>query len=184
MIHDVRKILAVPGKLCTSPTDFTTAYPHGGTALGTIRDAQIIIEQPYQFIIAEEYGNARYEGIITGEGVVFGATLLSWDKDMLAKIFPNTSVGAVSGKTVVTSPSTIRPGEPMSSRAVALCFSPDDPDRNPGLLIRKAIPAIKETSELSCRIDQEFGIPVLWYGIRDASDRVYSVGLLRDIVLP
>jgi hypothetical protein len=141
------------------------------------------IEHPYKWVTAEEYGGQRVDGVITGEGCSIGFILRSWDKDVLQRVFPNTSVGASSGRRLVASPGAVRPGELMSNRSVVLLFTPDDADRHPMFLMRRALPAIKETAEVMLRVDQEFGLPVIFHGIRDASGKLYEWGMAHDIAL-
>jgi len=177
---NVRDILTVPGRLSVGPTDLLAPYPHGGTALGIVLETVLILDVPYQSIIAEEYGE-RVEGIVTGQGCALGFLLRGWDFDTLDLIFPNVAAGAASGRARISAPGTIRPGEPMSNRSVVLLFTPDDIDRHPMFLMRRALPAVRETAEIALRLDQEYGVPAIFVGIRDTSGRLYEVGLAHDL---
>lgn len=179
-----RNLSTFPGKLVTNPTSLTATYPGGGTELGIVQDIVVTIEQPYKFIEAEEFGGQRVEGVVTKEGCTVGAILRSWDKDAVQRLFPNTAAGAVTGKRKVTSPGTIRPGEKLSDRSVVLVFWPDDRDRHPFFVMRRALPALKETAEIALRLDEEFGLPMLFFGIQDTSSRLYDFGLAHDISFP
>jgi hypothetical protein len=178
---NVRDILSVPGRLSYGPTNLTTAYPHGGTALGIVQEVYLKIDAPTMYVEAEEYGGEKVEGFITREGCALGFILRSWDRNALSILFPNTVVGATAGKRRVASPSTIRAGEPLSNRSVVLVFTPDDTDRHAMFLMRRALPAIETTTEVRLRLDEEFGIPAIFHGIRDTSGRLYEWGVPHDL---
>ena len=180
---NVRDIFLSPGRFSMNPTDLSQMYPHGGTPLGVMKRGVIRPEVRYAFVTAEEFGGERVEGMVAYEGMVVAASLHSYDADAIGKVFPNTSTGAVSGKVVVTTPGAIRPGARLTDRACVLVFTPDDEDRHPMLILRRALPAIEEAVELNVALDQEWGLGVVFYGIRDASGRVSSIGLRRDLSL-
>lgn len=184
MQSNPRNISSFPGKLVANPTSLTAAYPGGGTELGIVQDIVIMVEQPYKDIQAEEFGGQRVEAIITREGCSVGAILRSWDKDAIAAVFPNTAAGATTGKRQVTAPGSVRPGAKMSDRSLVLVFWPDDRDRHPFFVMYRALPALKETVELQMKLDEEFGLPLLFVGIQDTSSRLYAFGLGHDISYP
>jgi hypothetical protein len=184
MQSNPRNISTFPGKLVLNPTSLTSTYPGGGTELGIVQDIVLTIDQPYKFVQAEEFGGQTVEGIVTKEGCSLGAILRSWDRDALTKLFPNTSQGSVSGKRLVTAPGTIRPGEQLSARSAVVVFWPDDRDRHPMLVLWRALPAIKETSEIQLKLSEEYGVPALFFGIQDTSGRLYSWGMAHDISYP
>jgi hypothetical protein len=182
---NVRDIISVPGRLSFGPSNLTTAYPHGGTALGIVQDIAITLEQPTQYVLAEEYGNQKIEGIVSGEGCAIGAVLRSWDRDAITRVFKNTALGAVTGKRRVAASTQTDPsiGIRLSGRSIVLVFTPDDVERHPMFLMRRALPAIKETSEVAMRLDVELSLPVFFYGIRDTAGLLYDWGMARDITL-
>lgn len=182
-LPNVRDIVKIPGRLSMNPVDITTVYPHGGTALGIVKRVAVKTETRYNFVTAEEFGGERVEGAAIYNGIVLAAILHSYDADMIGKVFANTTTGATSGKPVIAEPSTVRAGNRLSDRSCVLCFTPDDEDRHPMLIMRRALPAIEETTELVQRLDEEWGLPVVFYGIRDTSARLYSYGLRRDLAL-
>ncbi|ANS05701.1 hypothetical protein [uncultured Mediterranean phage] len=181
---NVRNIFTNPGRLFMNPTSLTVEA-NFGTELGLFRRVVMTVEQPYQWVTAEEHGGQKVEGIITGEGLTIGALLHSWDADALGQIFPNTATGAAgtSGKTFMNVPGTVRPGEKMSVRALVLYFVPDDIERRPCMLMRRALPATQETFDVAQRIDEEHGIPVVFTAIRDTSDNLYDWGFAHDLTL-
>lgn len=184
MNSDPRNITSIPGRLVINPTSLTSAYPGGGTGLGIVQDIELHLEQPYKMVMAEEFGGQAVEGTIAREGCVLGAIIRSWDKDALQRLFPNTTLGSTTQKRKVAAPGSIRPGEKLSDRSVVLVFWPDDTDRHPFFVMRRALPCVKETADVALRIDQEYGIPVLFVGIQDTSQRLYDWGLAHDITMP
>lgn len=179
---NVRDILSVPGRLYLNPTDLTNPHTNTPTlCLGVVHEVSIVLDQKYLWITAEEYGGEKVEGLLAQDGCAIGFVLRSWDRDMMAKLFPNTVAGETTGKRRVVSPSTIRVGEPLSNRSCVLAFCPDDYENHPTFLMRRALPALKETAEVAMRLDQEFDLPAIFYGIRDTSNRLYDWGLGRDL---
>lgn len=179
---NVRDILSVPGKLYLNPTDLTnpgTNTPH--LCLGVVHEVSVTFDQKYSWITDEEYGGEKIEGMLSRDGLAIGFILRSWDRDMLAKLFPNTAAGATTGKRRIVAPSTVRPGEPLSNRSCVLAFCPDDYAVHPVFLMRRALPAVQETAEVALQLDKEFGLPAIFHGIRDTSNRLYDVGLGRDL---
>lgn len=178
-----RDILTIPGRLVMNPSSLLTSYPGSGTGLGIVQDIIITLEQPYKSIQAEEFGGQTVEGMISREGCVLGAILRSWDRDALAKLFPNTTVTSTSERRKISAPGSVRPGEKLSDRSCVLVFWPDDTDRHPFFVMRRALPCIKETADISMRMDQEYGIPVIFFGIQDTSSRLYDFGPKESITL-
>jgi hypothetical protein len=179
-IQNVREILRVPGKLYANPTGFMLPADFG-TPLGIVHDVALRLEQSYQFVTAEEYGNQRVEGTQTTSGCALGFVLRGWDKDCIERIFPNTASGSFSGKRRVVEPSTIRPGERLSNRSIVLLFAPDDRDRHPMFVMRRALPALEETAEIRLHMDEDFGLPVVFYAIRDANAKLFDWGMAHDV---
>lgn len=179
-----RDITKIPGKLCVNPTDLTTAFPHGGTGLGVVRNILFRPETRYVDVIAEEFGE-RVESIAVAQGCVLVGTLQSWDDEALRHIFWNTVEGTVSSrrKVIEGSSGTNRAGHLLSSRSVVLCFSPDDTDRQPMLLIRRALPFAQESMEATLAINSDIALAFGFAGIRDTSGRLYEFGMRKDITL-
>lgn len=178
-VHD---ILTVPGRLYLNPTDLQNPHVNTPTlCLGVVQDVSIKLDQSYFWVTAEEYGGERVEGMLARDGCAIGFLLRSWDRDAMARIFPNTAAGATTGKRRVVSPGAILPGEALSNRSIILAFCPDDIDNHPVFLMRRALPALKETADLSMSLNTEFDLPAIFYGIRDTSNRLYDWGLGRDL---
>ncbi len=174
----------VSGRLCHSPTDLAAPFPHGGTALGVVRDVKFRLLGRTRPIRAEEWGGLAVDYLGTDQGAVLGFILRSWDNDALQAVFADTAAGG-SGKRVVRGRATTegcRAGGKLSARARKLLFSPDD-SHDPGFLVSKAIPLPEENAELRFLLPEEIGIPVLWHCIPDGSGNLYQLGRLEDLTL-
>lgn len=185
---DPRNIIGkVPGRFCIGPTDLSADFPHGGTALGESYRGRLVYEAPKQVLTAEERGNQPYEVIHGGESWALAGTLRADPPDTYAKLFLNASTGATSGRPLIEAPGTNRAGEALSGRAVVLCFAPFEVDRHPFVLLYKAIPLAEDTQELSLNLggsDEEgFGVPYVFLGTLDDSDRLIACGARADITL-
>ena len=137
-----RDISKFPGKLCVNPTDLSTPFPHGDTSLGVVRNIEFDPGFRYEDVTAEEFGGEVVESIATYQGCILAATLQSFDGEALRNIFWNTEEGTVSGRRGVRefATATNRAGFQLSGRSAVLCFSPNDVDKAPMLLIRRALP--------------------------------------------
>lgn len=186
MLHNIENILRVPGRLCYNPTSLTTAYPHGGTGLGVVKTVRVKPYKVYHKITAEEFGSEAIDYVDGGESWILGAILRSFDKDALKLIFPSAVTGTITQEAVVAHPAAdtaIRAGLLMSAKAVKLLFSPDDPARNPFLILYNAIPLIDESAEINLELDSDFTIGMLFAGIRSSAGKVMAMGLKEDLAL-
>ncbi len=187
MTPDVQEILAnVPGQFAVDCTDLSTDYPHGGTALGKVRDVILTVDAPIQFARFEEYGQEIVEGYHGGEAFAFTAFMRQWDDDAYASCFLNTSTGSPSGKSVVESPGTDRAGTRLSANSRVLVFSPIDVDTDPVVVFYKAMPMVKQTADLNLELGgrvKEFGLPMVWVALRDASGQTMKMGRRSDITI-
>lgn len=176
------KILRAPGRLCTGPTDLSLAFPHGGTALGVMRAVAVRTGVRTISVTAEEFGGEVVEKVFGGESWMLVAILRDFDRDVLASVFPNSSVGTVSQERKLTGPGTLRPGHLLSSRAVALLFSPDAPDA-PAVYLPKAIPILADGMELGLAYAEPLEVMVGFQAIRNATKGSYQIARLQDISL-
>lgn len=183
---NLAEILRLPGKLSHSPTDLTTAYPHGGTALGTCgRVALRPISTPF-VVTGWEFGGAAVDVVQGGPGWTLDATLREWDPDALGILFPCYATGAQGGATLQLRAQTAasRAGIVVgASFSRVVVFTPDGTDDLPLILIRRAVPAIVETAEMALRGNTDAGIAVRWYATPDSSARIADVGRRRELTL-
>ena len=108
-----------------------------------------------------------------------------FDDDALAAIWQQTETGDTGHTGLLLKPKTGSPrsGSLGSARSMKLLLAPTDADRDPWLVIYRAIPLVDESADLSFAIGTELGIAVVFYGIPDASDRVYAYHRREDITL-
>lgn len=183
---DPRNILGhVPGRICVSPTDLTTAYPHGGTDLGEVGLCRWSGHHPVKIIEYEEWGVEPVEAVSGGEAVGLAFTLREFNLQGMIEVCLNAAAGGTSGHPLIQGPSTNRAGYLYSARSKVWCFSPKDTANHPFVVFYKAWALPMETTDigLSDADQARWGVPVAVIAARDASSRVYKVGRGVDIVL-
>lgn len=183
---NVSKMLRIPGKLSHSPTSLATAYPHGGTALGTVSVALRFVE-PTFLVTAEEWGGCVVELIDGGLQPVLDVEIREVaDPDSLAAVFPCYAAGAAGGPTLVYSVDSTahragrRIGDTLSR---VLVFTPDNVEEHPWIIFRRAVPALRESVEMTLRGNSTAALRVLWYATPDSNKKVLDWGRRRDLVL-
>lgn len=172
-------VFRVPGRLYVGPTSFSSVAGYG-TGLGIVAEAVLRPVTTYTPIVGEEFGGEVIEWIRQGEAWVFGATLREWSQDVITYYFP-TATGAGDGDKVVVGHATSRPGAKAAS--VALLFVPDEATVHPAFYARRAIPQIREASELNFALANELFVAVLYSCLRSTSGTGIMVGLLSELSL-
>jgi len=182
---NVENLLRIPGRFSHSPTSLSTAYPHGGTAIGTCEGVDFALGQGHVPITGEEYGGQPVDAVYCGEFPRIYATLMEFDPDALAALFPCYLAGASGGPSLtVDVNSSVRAGSRLGDLAKVVVFTPDSPDATqPWLLARRAVPMIDQTIRLAQRGNVSWGAPVMWMLTPDTSARVYNYAARRDITL-
>lgn len=174
------------GKVVKDPTNLSIAYPYGGTELGLVGAVLWKPGVKSRQHGAEEWGGAYVESTFIGEVAMLALTLRGFDPDALARVFPNTSTGAVTGRTGIdgkVSGGTVVPGYRMTGRAFKLLLVPDDIEEDEGIILYSAIPGVEETAAMAQSITEEWGVPVFFLGAPDATGRVYAQKHFDDLVL-
>ena len=179
--HNVGKLSA----LAEGQTyDFATAYPHGGTALGLVRDVQIRRTEGRQIITAEEFGVEVVDEVYTGEAWVIAFALRGWDSDAILEVFPNTNLGSSSKFRGVDYPgTTIKPGALKSATATKVLFTPDDDKNHPAVYMPNAIAELAEDLTIALGRTEEVLIACAFRALRDGATagRSVQVRLLEDL---
>lgn len=178
-IPDVTNIRSLRGWLCKDPTDIGLPFPHGGIALGVVKDGTFRPGIRTRVLVAEEWGNSPVEGVYAGEACILTCLLREFDADAMDSVFPNS----VSG-TVRNYPSTtreVRPGALATDRKIALLFSPRDIGDNPFIVIHKAMPMVQESMALQLMISTEATMGVMFQGIPDSAGRTYEMGVTVEL---
>lgn len=183
-VPSVSGLLAVPGRLSHTPTSLSTAYPHGGTAIGTCGHVNL---RPYTFalpITAEEFGGSPSDFVYGGEGWVLEATLREFDADALSMMFPIYVAGAQGGPVLrADANSSVRAGSLLGDLAKVIVFTPDNADDHPWLIVRRAVPMIDETAMIALRASEEVGVSFLWSCTPDSDGKQFELGKRRDLTL-
>ena len=173
----------VGGRLAINPTDLSTAWPHGGTGLGLVRDAAAKVKTYAHAILEEPWGGEPSEVVHGGESVTFVAILRTWDADALGLVYPAGSTGATTGERVVSYPGSFLAGAGLYGSAVKLLFTPTDQENHPAALFYSAMAVLADDVELAYQLDKENETAARFVCARDGSARVYALGRLRDLSL-
>jgi hypothetical protein len=176
-------VLRIPGRLIAAPTNLNTDFPFGGTELGMASD---VIWRPNLRrleIRGEEYGGEITDIVKTGQAPQLGAFVRGFDPDMIQKVFEGSSESTKSGKPIVDYPTDAAPGTLASATGFVLLYAPFNTEEHPGILLYNAVALLEEVAEMRLSRKAEFGVPVLFYGLRDSSNRVYQKMLMEDMTL-
>ena len=91
--EDLAEVLSAPGRLCIGPTDLSAAFPHGGTALGSVREVELGRTYAWYDVTAEEFGQIVVERFLTHEACFIRGILRQYDPDAVGALFPNVRTG-------------------------------------------------------------------------------------------
>lgn len=180
---EIASRLHVPGRLVRDPTDLTAAFPHGGVALGSVKDLVVRPSVARVDVRAEEWGAEVVEQIYAGSAWVMVGILRNFDEDAVAKIFPNVAAGATSGKNVVKHPGSNAAGTLRGGSSVKLLFVPDDTDRHRMVYFRKALPLVEEALEMSLSLARPLEVAFAFIAIRPSSGEAAEMALKEDLTL-
>jgi hypothetical protein len=178
-----RRVLRVPGRLVSTPTNLSAAYPYGGTELGGTNGLTVRCFAGVFPLTAWELGGVPIEYLHRGSAWGVAGFLRGADDDAMSAIFPNSANGAVTQHTLVTEPGSVAAGHRLSPFGLKLLFVPRDIARAPAWLLYRAIPMLEDQAELDFATQKEFGIPALFMGIPDTSGRDIQIGRLEDLSL-
>lgn len=177
-----RNVIRAPGKLVKNPTNLNTAYPHGGTELGEVRQMVFRFGMESEKLVAEEW-RRPVSVIITDEIAIMAGILRSYDNDLLATLFPNTSTGTSSGAVVVNSFANAgnRAGYDMAAQSVKLLFSPQAVDHHPMILVYNAVPLPDNSANLRLAVGEEYGLAFMFLVTPDSRGWDYRLGNRDDL---
>lgn len=185
---DVGAALEVPGRLAAGCTSLSTAFPHGGTALGFVGEIVAVVDAPVRIVRYEEHGHEFAEVVSAGEAWAIMGTLRSWDDAALALYALNSAAGTTTQRRVVTAPGSNRAGYLFSGRSTPLVFTPETviaghDAQHPLVVFHKAIPLPRAQARLELRLGRQFGLPIAFAALRDANSHAASVGFRQDLSL-
>lgn len=185
-------IRRVPGRLAFGCTDITLAYPHGGTALGEVRDV-IFRRFTRDFpVTAEDKGGQPVGYLATGNVWGCVAFMRGFDDDVI-ELLRGGSEGTTTQRAQYDANTTYRAGYDLTADAVKLVFTPEGaahaksasvPDADaPCWVLWNAVPLLDETADFLLQRDEELGVPLLFMGTEDGSGRTLSVRRRADLTL-
>ena len=180
----------VPGRLSVALSnqtyDFSTAYPHGGTALGLVRDVQVRRTEGRETIIAEEFGQEIVDEIYMSEMWLMGFALRGLDEDALGVVFPNTTTGSVTkNKKIVYPGATIVPGTLRASTALGVLFTSNDTTNHPCVYFPNAIPEATDTVTIDLARAAELIITCVFRALRasNTAGDLCQIARIEDLTL-
>lgn len=173
------------GRLYKDPTDATLGDPNtapfGGTALGLIQSVALIPTRVREFQIPMgEYGGEGGDVVEHGSDYLAIGLLRGFDADNLGAIFASVSAGAVTGDPLVTLPG-ITPGSMASARGYKLAYVPLD-EANRGWIAYLALPSLRESQEITYRVQQPNTIAVVWRLVRGSGGVSLREGRPQDLI--
>lgn len=166
-----------------NPTDFTAAFPYGGTELGTLRTIEFRPGVQSREIAAEEWGGATSEVVYAGERAVLVAVLRDYDVDAVTNVFP---VSSSSNGHAVIAPvvnSGNMPGYALSGKAAGILVCPKESTEHPALWMPNAHPIVVPDFAARYSFDSELGLGLSWVAVPDGSGRPYELGVLSELTL-
>ena len=182
-LPDLGRYLWIPGRLAKDPTSFSTVFPHGGTALGDTAGLAIAHRVIQAEIPAQEFGTWS-DSLYCGERWSLAGAFHTWDADAINTLFPNTSLGAITGERLIKfSPTAFRAGQLLSSRSVKLIFTPDDPKSVPAIYFRNAAPLVDEAVKYRLSLADETFFPFVFLALPHDSGNAVEFGFLEDLAV-
>lgn len=180
---NVRNVIRMPARLAINPTNLLGAFPHGGTALGLARDLVFNYGYRTDIATAEEYGGVVTRAFYAGERPYVAAVLREFDNDAISNIFPNSTVGTVSGNRYVTFTPNAgnRPGYDLTGKTYKLAICPISSKTHPFVIIYYAMPALAETAKLNASLNEEVGIGVVFWAGLNSGNQCYAHGRAEDL---
>lgn len=181
--------LEYPGRLSYGCTDFSAAWPHGGTGLGFCDDIVVQGEFPIYLVRAEEWGNEPVEAVVGGEAYSITCLLRDGDEDAINQAFLNTEAGTVSQHRGIVSPGTNRAGYLLSAKTTVVAFTPESliegyEDMHDMVVFYKAMPAPQATMRMRLRLRNERLFPLAFYAIRTSTPRSVAIKRRADLSNP
>lgn len=177
---DPGKAFLAGGKLSYGCTDLSTAYPHGGTALGMFGSIVLRVPSEHRLLIEEEH-NAPGAVQWLGGALILGGRLRTWgDDDALAAVMPNTSSSS-NGVTVQWPGSTVPTGAPAAV-LTNLVFTPINAE-HPHLVIYKAVALPDRDASLPLTAYRYLDLPVVFVATPNAAGNYGAMGPKADLSL-
>lgn len=181
---DLSRIRHLEGQLCINPTDLSTAFPHGGTAIGEYTRMRFNAREQFEGIATEAYGGSLIAKPYVGCRPIIRAVLRDWDPDALGKIHPNTTLASTGERSIDMNASQSgknRGG--YSPSPFILCFSPYDLENSQMVLFYRAVACPDEAEEINLSLAEEAGLGVAFEALVDATGRLGRAGIREILAL-
>lgn len=178
---DVTKVYRLDGRLAINCTDFSTAWPHGGTGLGTHARAHLIHGIGSLPVTGEEFGGQAVDHVLMHDSVILLAYIRGWDNDALSTFF-QTTTGA-STDEVITLHGTNRAGRLLGQDAVKVTFTARNQASEPSIHLYNAVPLLRPEERMNLTITRELSFLVAFSCMRDGSGNVGQMGKLSDLTV-
>lgn len=169
------------GRLSYGSSNLTGSFPYaGGTILGLVGAVFVFPQRLWKGLDAEET-NAPSEVQWLGGPVVVSFTLMGWDEDATAVIFPNSATS--NSKTVVEWPgSDVTAGAPVAT-ITNVVFTPNDLTNGKGFVIYKAAVIPDLNAELAFTAGRFLEIPAVLIALPDGTERLGKLGKFSELTL-
>lgn len=177
------QIVRGSGRVVLNPTDLEAAYPYGGVEVGLTREVALTPLGTGFRVMSEAFGEAT-DVLEASNEFVFACVVRGWDDDAVELLLSDgQAAGATTRRRTWSSPGIVTPGASALDRAVSLLYVPDDSLHVPACLIYRGIPSWADSAELFWQRRAELALPIALDCLRDARDRILSVGMLADLEL-
>lgn len=173
----VEDVLNIPGRIALSPTNLTTAYPHGGTDVGFTGDVEYAPNYTYRPFLMREGGQSAFDVVEIPQDGMLTFLARQWDPDIQARIYPTTST-QTDGSELATLPGG-KKNRFIGANGIKVVYSPLDSTK-PGILFYRAVPTIMNLRLVFGR-NVETVTLVSMYLLKDASSRYSAIEKLENL---
>ena len=181
----LNNFLFAPARVAINPTAISTgSFPFGGTEIGTCIDIQAMPQRKVIKLRHEYTGpNETYDGLDMGEDWKIIIKVRGFDGDAINTCFAAPVTGTTSNTKGIWYPGST-PWYPklLSSSAVALLLAPEDTTNHHCTLLYKALPMTEETKALAYQRTEEFVLPLVFWAMRDSTNRIMAALPREDFV--
>lgn len=180
---NVLSVIHAHARLIINPTNFSAAYPYGGTEIGIFQGIEWRPNVQTREVAAEEWGGANANAVYAGERPLLLGVLRGYDADAIAACFPNTTTTSSQAEITGHVATGNVPGTKLSGLAMSVLVAPKEETLDPALYLPNALPVIQEELAAKYSFASELGLALSWVALPDANGRLYDQGLLANIVV-
>jgi hypothetical protein len=162
-----------------NPTSLAAPFPYGGSVLGLIKSAALVIGPRVYVVRAEEFGDQAVETIWNGEHAVFTCVLRDFDVDGIREMFPVVASGTPLGSSITRSAG--QGGSTPAARRIL--FVPYSEAVHPFVYLPAAKPVWGSAAEIRLSAAEEVGLLCSFYATPAADGRVYQIARKNQLAL-